>query len=431
MSLRLMVVFCMVLWAARSGAVERVVPAELPAQLAPWVSWALDGVPDNDCPYFFNSDQRRCNWSGPLNVSVVATGGEFDMTLAIYARAWVALPGGDGQWPQNVNVDGSPAPVTAHGGRPAVLLPPGRHQVTGRFEWMQLPEVLQVPPDVALVQLRVEGVPAQRIVAASGGQLWLKLKAGPAAAGDRVDSKVYRQLIDNLPMTVVTVLELDVAGSQREWSTMGMLLEGAVPMQLNSPLPARLEADGLLRVQLRPGHWRIELNSRQAMPVTRLAPPAATAPWPEDEVWAFAARTALRLVEVRGGRETDPRQTSVPAEWQGLPTWRMTRADALEFVEQRRGDPQPQPDQINLERDLWLDFDGGGLTVQDHLTGQITRQWRLDAGPDLVLGRVSLNGEPQFITQSGTVTRGVEVRRGALDLQADSRLTRGTLPAIG
>ena len=90
MSLRLMVVFCMVLWAARSGAVERVVPAELPAQLAPWVSWALDGVPDNDCPYFFNSDQRRCNWSGPLNVSVVATGGEFDMTLAIYARAWVA-----------------------------------------------------------------------------------------------------------------------------------------------------------------------------------------------------------------------------------------------------------------------------------------------------------------------------------------------------
>ncbi len=431
MSLRSIVVFCITLLAANSEAVERVAPADLPAQLAPWVSWALDGVPDYDCPYLFNSDQRRCNWSGPLHVSVAANGGEFDMALAIYARAWVALPGGDGQWPQQVSVDGSAAVVIAQGGRPTILLAPGRHQVAGRFEWSQLPEVLQVPPDLGLVQLQLEDLPAPRIVAARGGQLWLKLKAGPAAEGDRVDSKVYRQLIDDLPMSVVTVLELDVAGSQREWSTVGMLLEGAVPMQLNSPLPARLEADGLLRVQLRPGHWRIELSSRQQTAVARLAPPSAAAPWPEEEVWAFAARTALRLVEVRGGSEIDPRQTSAPSEWQGLPTWRMTRADTLEFVEQRRGDPQPEPDQIRLERDLWLDFDGGGLTVQDHLTGQITRQWRLDAGPDLALGRVSLNGEPQFITQSGPTTRGVEVRRGALDLQADSRLMRGPLPAIG
>ena len=431
MCLRLVVVFCIALLAVNGEAVERVVPADLPAQLAPWVSWALDGVPDHDCPYFFNSDQRRCNWSGPLNVSVNANGGEFDVALAIYARTWVALPGADGQWPQSVSVDGSPAVVTAHGGRPALLLPPGRHQVAGRFEWSQLPEILQVPPDLGLVQLQVEGAAMSRITATTGGQLWLKLKAGPAAAGDRVESKVYRQLIDDLPMTVVTVLELDVAGSQREWSTTGMVLEGAVPMQLSSPLPARLEVDGLLRVQLRPGHWRIELHSRQQSAVARLAPPAAAAPWPEEEVWAFAARTALRLVEVRGGSEIDPRQTSAPAEWQGLPTWRMSRSDALEFLEQRRGDPQPEPDQINLERDLWLDFDGGGLTVQDHLTGQITRQWRLDAGPDLALGRVSVNGEPQFITQSGPATRGVEVRRGALDLQADSRLVRATLPAIG
>ena len=431
MSVRLIFVFCITLFAANGGAVERMAAADLPAQLVPWVAWALDGVPDHDCPYLFNSDQRRCNWSGPLNVAVAAHGGEFDMALAVYARAWVALPGGSGQWPQGVSVDGAAAVVTAHDGRPALLLPPGRHQVTGRFEWQQLPEILQVPPDLGLVQLRVEGALAPRTTTASGGQLWLKLKAGPIAQGDQVDSKVYRQLIDELPMTVVTVLELDVAGSQREWSTAGMLLDGAVPMQLSSPLPARLEADGLLRVQLRPGHWRIELNSRQQTPTARLAPPAAAAPWPEEEVWAFAARTALRLVEIRGGSEIDPRQTSAPAEWQGLPTWRMTRADALAFVEQRRGDPQPEPDQINLERDLWLDFDGGGLTVQDHLSGQITRQWRLDAGPDLALGRVSLNGEPQFITQSGAATRGVEVRRGALDLQADSRLMRGTLPAIG
>ncbi len=431
MSSRSLIIFFITLFAAGSSAVERMAAADLPAPLVPWVSWALDGVPDHDCPYLFNSDQRRCSWSGPLNVAVDAHGGEFDLALAIYARSWVALPGGDGQWPQGVTVDGSPAVVVAHEGRPALLLPPGRHQLRARFEWPLLPELLQVPPDLGVVQLRVEGALQPRIAAASGGQLWLKLKAGVVAEGDRVERKVYRQLIDELPMTVVTVLELDVAGAQREWSTAGMLLDGALPMQLSSPLPARLEADGVLRVQLRPGHWRIELHSRQQTPVMRLAPPAAAAPWPEEEVWTFAARTALRLVEVRGGSEIDPRQTSAPLAWQGLPTWRMTRADALEFVEQRRGDPQPEPDQLSLERDLWLDFDGGGLTVQDHLFGQLTRQWRLDAGPGLALGRVRVNGEPQFITQSGAQARGVEVRRGALDLLADSRLARGALPAVG
>ena len=415
----------------RCFAAERLAPTEVPAPLAPWVSWVLDGVPDRACPYLLNSDQRRCTWSGPLTIALTAQGGEFDVGVSAYAASWVALPGGAGQWPQAVTVDSSPAVVITHAGRPAVELPVGRHTLSGRFEWPALPEVLQVPPDLGVVRLNVEGLARPRIVAASGGQLWLKPPASPAAEGDRVELKVYRQLQDELPMTVVTVLELDVAGAQREWSTGGALLDGARPMQIESPLPARLEADGMLRLQLRPGHWRVQITSRQGSVVTRLAPPRATAPWPDEEVWAFAARNALRVVEVRGGNVIDPRQTSAPPAWAGLPTWRMTRKDALDFVEQRRGDPQPEPDQITLQRDLWLDFDGAGFTVQDHLSGQITRLWRLDVLPALALGRVAVNGEPQFITQSGAGARGVELRRGALDLVADSRLGRGTLPAIG
>lgn len=413
------------------SAAERLRVDEVPAPLAPWVSWVLDAVPDGECPQFFDSDQRRCVWSGALRVSVDARGGSFDVALAGYAPSWVALPGGEGQWPQSVTVDGSPAVVVAHLGRPALELPVGRHKLSGRFEWPALPEILKVPPELAMVELQVEGAARPRISAASGGQLWLKLKSAEASEGDRVETRVFRQLVDDLPMTVETVLELDVAGTPREWRSAGMLLEGAVPMQLTSPLPARLEADGMLRLQLQPGHWRVILRSRQSAATTRLAPPAIEAPWPQEEVWAFAARNELRLVDVQGGAVVDPRQTNAPQDWQGLPTWRMTRADALEFVEQRRGDPQPEPDQLSLDRDLWLDFDGGGYTVQDHLSGQMTRQWRLDATPALQLGRASLNGEAQFITASGSAGRGIEVRRGALDLLADSRLAPGALPAVG
>ncbi|MEN8176749.1 MAG: hypothetical protein ABFS23_13370, partial [Pseudomonadota bacterium] len=48
------------------------------------------------------------------------------------------------------------------------------------------------------------------------------------------------------------------------------------------------------------------------------------------------------------------------------------------------------------------------------------------------LGRVTLNGEPQFITRMDQGRPGVEVRRGAIDLQAESRLDTTTgIPVTG
>lgn len=414
-----------------SQAVERLAENEVPAPLAPWLAWALDDAANRDCPLLFNSDQRRCVWSGPLHLSVTAQGGEFAATVSVHARSWVAVPGGEGQWPQDVTIDGSAAVVVMHEGRPAVLLAAGRHPLRGHFEWSTVPDSLRVPADTGVVELNIEGAAQPRVTAVSNGELWLKARTDNADAGDSVEARVFRQLIDDVPMTVETVLELDVSGAAREWRSQGVLLDGAAPMHLTSPLPARLDIDGTLRLLVRPGHWRVSLLTRQLAPTARLAPPAAAAPWPQEEVWAFAARNALRLVEVRGATAIDPQQTNAPQEWRELPTWRMTRADALEFVEQRRGDPEPEPDRLRLERDLWLDFDGQGYTVQDHLAGQVTRRWRLDASPALQLGRVTLNDEAQFITAFGAQAHGVEVRRGALQLVADARLARGELPAVG
>ena len=76
-----------------------------------------------------------------------------------------------------------------------------------------------------------------------------------------------------------------------------------------------------------------------------------------------------------------------------------------------------------------------GYTVQDRLSGNLNRT-RLDAAPALRLGRVEINGEDQFITQSADAgTTGVEVRQSNnLQLVADSRLelpAASDLPAVG
>ncbi len=88
----------------------------------------------------------------------------------------------------------------------------------------------------------------------------------------------------------------------------------------------------------------------------------------------------------------------------------------------RRGDPEPEPNQLNLTRKLWLDFDGEGYTVNDTITGNMTRGWRLNTLPQTQLGRVTLNGSNQFITQDKSGKQGVEVRSGSITLDADSRV---------
>jgi len=106
----------------------------------------------------------------------------------------------------------------------------------------------------------------------------------------------------------------------------------------------------------------------------------------------------------------------------------------MKFKLVRRGDPEPEPNKLNLSRQLWLDFDGGGYTISDSISGSMTQGWRLEAGETLELGRAVLNGEPQFITTAeNDIKRGVEVRRGAINLAADSRWEGGIreLPAVG
>ena len=101
-----------------------------------------------------------------------------------------------------------------------------------------------------------------------------------------------------------------------------------------------------------------------------------------------------RVVEVVGAEPVDPGQTRVPADWQALPAWRVAAGTGLELRVQRRGDAEPEPDRLALERELWLDFDGGGYTLRDRVSGRMTRGWRLEAGEGLALGRVLLDGEP-------------------------------------
>ncbi|MDD1641024.1 MAG: hypothetical protein LUQ68_05850, partial [Methylococcaceae bacterium] len=241
---------------------------QVPEPLKPWISWVVQDNPELACPFLYNSyEQKRCSWPTQLSLDLTSSKGVFSISWKVYKESWVSLPGDSKHWPLNVTVNGKPALVMNKNGIPSIKLAADLdHQATyhikGEFLWDVIPDNLMIPDDTGLINLTIKGlaIPAPTI---KDGQLWLKEsdsgQSKPENIQNNLEIQAFRKIIDEVPLQVLTRLELDVSGEQREVKLAYPLLNGFIPLQLQSPLPARLEPDGQLVVQVRPGRWQIEI----------------------------------------------------------------------------------------------------------------------------------------------------------------------------
>lgn len=413
-------------------------PENVPQDLKPWINWALLDVQDYQCPFwYYNYQQKRCAWPAHLGLELSAKQGNFSSSWQVYKEDWVALPGGDKFWPQAVTANDKPVLVMNRQGIPMVKLNAGVYDIKGSFFWDSIPESLIIPQNSGVVDLSINGK-AVAFPAIKDGAIWLKEsdvgQKKLEAVENKWDLQVFRQVNDDVPLQLTTFLELEVSGQQREIKLPHALLAEFIPIKLQSPLPAKIEPDGSLSLQVRPGRWHIELYARHPKPVDAVSLKFKDKTWPESEIWVFNAQPYQRLVEVQNLQPVDPSQTNLPDEWKTLPAFQVLQGETMGLKVIRRGDPEPEPNHLVLNRELWLDFEGNGYTIQDNISGKMTNGWRLNALPENQLGQVKLNGENQLITQiAGSPYQGVEVRKGDLTLKADSRYLGdiGKMSAVG
>ena len=409
--------------ASLAAAADPLPKEDVPPPLRGWIPWAMHGHETVACPPAHDDgEQRACVWPTELTLDLSASHGSFDYRVEIVAAAgWVVLPGDAEHWPLDVRGNAGPIAVVERDERPQVRLPAGVHQLRGRFAWPELPQSLALPPAVAIVHARVDGkaVPGQ---AGDDGLLWLQ-QTGTAPTADALTKQVYRLVDDDIPMKVTTMFDLVVAGRAREVTLPTAVPDGFVPLSIDSPLPARLTGDGQLRVQLRPGNWQLTVASRRSQPVDTVEV-AKGGDWPE-EIWVVRSHADLHRRTVSGGQSIDPKQTAMSQAWKGLPAYRLALGESLRFVPEVPNEAHAE-DRLTLDRQAWLDFDGGGFTFQDRLLGELTRSWRLEAAPGIVLGRIAVDGEDQPITRlAADAGAGIELRRGKADISADSRQEGG------
>jgi hypothetical protein len=404
---------------------------DLPPELRPWVAWVRDEAPDSVCPVVRGA--AACLWPGRLDLQLAGSGGAFVFDAHADRTIDVRLPGDAQRWPEEVRVDGHPAAVLEGHGGPAVRVAAGAHRFEGRFSWSRLPDSLPVPPRLALVDVSIDGRRVTFPRRDEAGLVWLHGEDQAAGAVESLRLQAFRRIADGIPLWVETRLSLEVSGKAREVELVGALLPDSAPVAVRGGLPARLDSSGRLRVQVRAGTFAVTVLARLEEPVRTLAPPRVVEPWPSREVWAFAADEALRQVELSGLAPVDPSRTDLPPEWRSLPAYVVGPSSRLSLKEIRRGEAEPPPDRIQLQRQIWLDLSGQGFTVRDSFTGALSRTWRLDLAKPGELGRAALDQADQLITANPrTGAPGLELRRGALRLEADSRAPRsGRLPAVG
>ncbi|HJU07674.1 MAG TPA: hypothetical protein VJ727_04255, partial [Rhodanobacteraceae bacterium] len=416
----------------------------IPPQLRDWQGWVLHGQEQRTCPLLGTQDGSddnayQCAWPGRLSLVVDKAGAHFQINVHVDAESWIALPGSREAWPQQVQLGNAAATVLDRNGTPSLRLAAGDYVIRGVFEWDERPARLQVPGEIALIDLNVDGASIAQ-PERNGDSLTLGQATAQRREADSLSLRVFRKLSDGAPPMLETRVQLHVAGSAREQSLGPALPNGFVATALNGDLPARLEPDGRLRVQLRPGNWNLVMNARGIVPLTKIELHSPPAPWPQQEIWSYADDPALRTTRAAGAQPIDPAQADVPDDWRMLPAFVIGNGATLAIEQRARGRDANAGDHLQLSRELWLDFDAAGLTADDRLRGTLRSSDRLDVAAPWILERAALHDEnppdaqPLLITRGANANlSGVEIRTRDLDLNAGLRRDShgGSQPATG
>ena len=429
--------------AALLAAAQARVPA-LPPVLTPWLAWAAQAASAPLlCPWRADGSAPECAWPRHLTLDVGAAGADFSAEWEVFAASWLPLPGGADAWPQAVLLNGEPVGVVERDGVPMVQIPAAARpdlRLSGRLAWQTRPAALPLPTPAGPLRLTVDGQPASPAALDAAGRLWLEPPPAPPAAP--LELTVTRLIEDGHPLRLTTELTLTSTGAPRDLALGAILPEGFMPLAVDSPLPAHLDAQGALTLRVAPGHWRLQVRARAVVDPAVITVPTLAPPWPATETWVWRADPDLRAVALSGLSPRAP-AADLPADGPDGPAFIARGGEQLALTVTRRGPAAPPPVTLHLLRTAWLDFAAQGLTLQDTLTGVLPTPTRVTAGPPLQVTQVQLAGTAHTLVPGADAAAGpgLSLPGGPLTLAATHRLATPpagaggrwplTLPAAG
>ena len=408
---------------------------DIPSALKEWEAWVLDDVKDLECPLHYQSNKRICSWPSIMSVELIDKRLDFNITWKLFKdNSKITLPGDRDNWAFDVKVDGKKAIVLDEGKHATLILDKGLHLISGTFEWKNSPKYLQLPQNIALVNLYKNGQKISQTRVDKNARLWFDDEGENSVQKGSVVVSIYRKVIDEHPMKMRTYLYLRVSGKARSVVLDGVMVDEFLPLSVHSKLDAAITNDRKLQLEVKAGEWIVQIDSYNPKPVLKLQKPKSSFKYANEEVWVFKSKPKYRTLKIEGAQAIDPSQTNLPASWKKLPAYLMQDKTEMSLKELYQNEQNYQRNKLSLNRQIWLDFDGEGYTFLDNIAAKIEQIQRLETTTLLDLGSASVNGKPELITTlKKSEQKGVELRASELNIKALSRYEGdiSLLPANG
>lgn len=414
---------------------------DAPDSLEQWRSWVLWKNNTIECPFITAGHtqtlaNKQCAWPGKLSLDITNKRAIFSQYWKLYGRANIILPGDKEHWPNHIQVNGKKGLLLELEGRPMLRLDAGEYELEGTIPFADQVQALSIPAYTGMLKLTQNGNAVRDIAFDKQGKILLSQtsKKPQKKTRDSLAVQVFRKLSDGYPMVLESHVVLDVSGRERLVSLGRALPADFIPVSFISPLPARINDQGNLDVQLRPGRWTIKFSSRMNFGEgsnktdieNSFSMLKQTPGWPEQELWAFQPARQYRVVSLTGAPTIDPSQTAMPEHWSQYASYILAEDKALVLKEKIRGLVKKQKHELVLKRDMWLGFDGNNMITREELTGYFKHLDRVQIQSDYQPGNVAINGKPQLIT-SVNGDKGIEVRPGSLTMTSVGQVTPGVL----
>jgi hypothetical protein len=410
---------------------------QLPTALKDWTDWVTWEDHHTQGPVLYHDAKTHIAvWPSVLDIKATEQGAAFTLKAKVYKGGEFFLPGDTDCWPQRVQVNDTVATVLSRNGLPCLELKPSTSNevtLTGKFEWKEMPQRVQIPPNIGLLELTLKGQKVDLPVWDQGGMLWLQRASKETTDKDFLSKQVYRLIEDGSPQWLRTLVELSVSGKSREEVLGHVLPEGWQLCSVDGPIPCAVDDTGLMKAQVRPGKWLVNLTAYRTTPVTTMCYAEGKKPMTEDELVGLQNLPGFRVIEITGLTAVDVTQTTYPEQWRQFPLYLWPSNQSFQIQENMRGMGMKKPPGIQIKRQFWLDEDGQTFTYQDDITGSGQQTWRLDVAEGLQLGAVKSAGTGQLITKNPlTGMQGIEIRARNLELQAVGRMPKQSkLSAVG
>ena len=368
----------------------------VPPDLDEWREWVLAEHPDVNCPVDdLNERRMSCIWTTDLSVTLATQDRRLRFRLRGQAKAndAIAIPHGT-QRPYAVELNRNPAQVGFLNGVPSVYVDDGPFDITGQIDFEVVPQTIQVPRDVAIVRLEIDGetVAMPRL---EKGELWLQRHTPRHTASNSLRLAVFRKLIDDIPQKLETRIRLTVDGNDRVETLGHPIFEGFSATTIDADIPVQVRHDGEFLVQVSRGENWLTIHAESDQIINEFSSISRGTAWPGFETWVVEGNSQHRTVDVEGAVSVDP--ILVESPFGSAPTYRVNIGTTLALTNERRGDPNPLPPSFRIERQMWLGFDGEGVVAADDMQVESTSETRLTT--DYPLGSVKVDGENRLITR--------------------------------